>query len=57
MSGITETMAYSADTLSYEVISEMAVRELTGPVWVLGEKYNLPKGTVLAWLASSSPGG
>ena len=43
-------MAYSADTLAYEVISEMAVRELTGPVFVLGKKYILPKGTVLACL-------
>lgn len=37
-------MAYSADTLAYDVITEMAQRELTGPVWILGVKYILPRG-------------
>ena len=37
-------MAYTADTLSYEVLSDLAHRELKGPVWIMGVKYHLPRG-------------
>ena len=36
--------AYTADTLSYEVLTELAQRELKGAVWILGVKYILPRG-------------
>ena len=45
-------MAYTADTLAYEVINEMGPRELKGPVWMLGHKYILPRGeSAESWLA------
>lgn len=44
-------MAYTADTLAYDVISEMGPRELKGPVWMLGRKYNLPKGVCVCAVA------
>ena len=40
-------MAYTADTLSYEVLSDLAHRELKGPVWILGVRYFLPRGIIV----------
>ncbi len=37
-------MAYTSDTLSYEVLSDLAHRELKGAVFILGVRYILPKG-------------
>lgn len=46
-------MAYTADTLAYDVISEMGPRELKGAVWLLGQKYILPRGEFAAvWVGN-----
>ena len=37
-------MAYTADTLAYDVIADMAPREIKGEVVILGKRYALPRG-------------
>lgn len=37
-------MAYTTETLAYEVINDMAPKELLGSVWILGQRYILPRG-------------
>ena len=34
----------AVDTVSYEVLPDLAHRELKGNVWILGVKYYLPRG-------------
>ena len=51
-------MAYTADHLAYDVISELAPREIEmkGPVWIMGRKYIYPRGMCSSVFASLSPG-
>lgn len=43
-------MAYAADALAYEVLSDLASREMKGSVRVLGIRYILPRGMVWQWV-------
>lgn len=45
-------MAYSTETLAYDVINDMAPKELLGYVWIMGERFFLPRGIEAGWLAS-----
>lgn len=38
-------MAFSTDPMGFEVIQDMVPRELRGTVFILGKKYELPRGS------------
>jgi len=37
-------MAFSTDPMGYDVMHDFAPRELSGNVYILGKKYDLPRG-------------
>ena len=49
-------MAFSADPMGYDVMHDFAPRELSGPVYILGKKYELPRGMQIFFHCECSRG-